>query len=321
MTPINFQLELAAKKKSITQHWVKNSIIPRYNRFNEASLRSRLISEGVPQVELESTDSVILGDRGFGIDYFLKDIRNKLAQSPKSVACIGCGTGLELLSIAYILKPKRIVGYEFLNFSSAWSAVKETLRRDGIEVTFVQSNLRRPLMINDKVDFIFSNAVLEHISDLDTALRNCREILVPNGWFSAIWGPLWYCYSGDHIAAELGFKNGYDHVLLDAEEYMDWYRAHPRNIDTVARGEKTWIELGLMSYLQFTEYMYHIEKYFPQICSLSWSISSEGLEWRKRYRTIWSEMLGSNPGITPLDLLLKSVSVLAGGHQASRSSP
>ena len=96
---------------------------------------------------------------------------------------------------------------------------------------------------------------------------------------------------------------------------MDWYRAHPRNIDTVARGEKTWIELGLVSYLQFTEYMFYIEKYFPPICSLRWSISPEGLKWRNRYRAIWSGMLGSNAGIKPLDLLLKNVSVLAGGPQ------
>lgn len=29
-------------------------------------------------------------------------------------------------------------------------------------------------------------------------------------WFAAIWGRMWYSYSGDHIAAELGFQKGYE---------------------------------------------------------------------------------------------------------------
>src|ERR1035438_8529991 len=36
---------------------------------------------------------------------------------------------------------------------------------------------------------------------------------------------MWYSYSGDHIAAELGFEKGYEHVLLPADAYLSFYKS------------------------------------------------------------------------------------------------
>jgi hypothetical protein len=146
---------------------------------------------------------------------------------------------------------------------------------------------------------------------MDESLAVVAPILKPGGWFAAMWGPMWYSFSGDHIAAELGEDAGFEHVRLSAERYWDFYRAHPRNRDHVARGETTWLELGLHNFARYDDYITAIRHRFGTIRQLHWQVSPEALRWRARRPADWDAMLAAHAYLTPLDLVLQQATVIA----------
>lgn len=48
-------------------------------------------------------------------------------------------------------------------------------------------------------DFIFSTNAFEHIHNLDIGLKNMRRLLRPNGYLSALFGPIWSSSKGHHL--------------------------------------------------------------------------------------------------------------------------
>jgi SAM-dependent methyltransferase len=48
-------------------------------------------------------------------------------------------------------------------------------------------------------DVVLSVAVLEHITDIQTALDESYRVLRPGGRFCAVWGPAWLTYNGPHL--------------------------------------------------------------------------------------------------------------------------
>jgi SAM-dependent methyltransferase len=195
---------------------------------------------------------------------------------------------------------------------SAWDWIGGRLQKSGIEAEFHQCDLRNPLPNNiGKADVIVSNAVLEHLRNMSETFSHLGAVLQKPGWFAAMWGPMWYSYSGDHIAAELGFEKGYEHVLLPVDAYLSFYKSHPRNIESVKHAVPTWLELGLHNFARYKDYTFEIKKCFGDVRWLVWSVSPEAWRWRKTYSEQWQNMLSRNPQIQPLDLLLNSAGILA----------
>src|ERR1017187_963047 len=231
---------------------------------------------------LELPDVLCWGQRGFGTRVLLKALHRKIGR-PETVGCFGCGTGAELILVAKYLRPKYIIGYEYFNYERAWKLVSDAVRHYGIEIAFHQVDLRNPLRLDHQCDTLVSFAVLEHLSEINQVLRHLRPLLKPGGSFASCWGPMWYSYSGDHIAAELGMEFGFEHLRLSASDYFEWYREHPRNRDGVLRGQVTWLELGLTNYSRYCDYLSSITQIFgPQIW-LQWQISSEAFDYKRQF--------------------------------------
>ena len=53
-------------------------------------------------------------------------------------------------------------------------------------------------------DLVMSTAVLEHIPDILSCLRESHRVLSPGGRFVARWGPGWRTYNGPHLIKALG---------------------------------------------------------------------------------------------------------------------
>jgi SAM-dependent methyltransferase len=228
-----------------------------------------------------------------------------------TVACVGCGTGYEFLEIARFLSPRRIIGYEYFNYERAWDWVSRELSSRNIAVDFYQCDLRKSLASEtEESDLLISFEVLEHFRSMPETFANIQPLLNRKGWFAALWGPMWYSFSGDHIAAELGFDNGYEHVLLPHAEYLSFYKGHPRNVAEVEKGTPTWLELGLHNFARYEQYLEEITRCFGEINWLALSVSIEGWKWRAVFPDKWEVMLKNNPYLQPLDLLIQSACVL-----------
>ena len=287
-------------------------LYPLMNRLTRSSTESKLREIGVDLNREPKPTSLSYGKKGTSIEIFLSRLA-RVAGTGCSFASFGCGMGQEFLSVAKYLRPRSIIGYEFFNYRRAWGFVAErVLREYGIPVTFVQVDLRQRFVPkHDPVEILYSSAVLEHLRDMDESFAIVRPLMRPDGWFAAQWGPMWYSFSGDHIAAELGNDFGFEHVRLSADDYLKFYREHPRNRDTVARGEPTWLELGLSNFARYDEYIDSIQSHFGRIQRMHWQVSTEAFEWRSRRRGDWDEMLAKNSAIGPLDLVLQQADVIA----------
>ncbi len=224
----------------------------------------------------------------------------------------GCGTGEEVFNIAKYLQPRKIIAIDYFNYRIIWQSVAEQAKvKYGTDVEFIQVDFNNPQSkLLQSADVVYSQAVLEHLGDMKKIYRQLCSFLKKDGYFAAIWGPMWYSYSGDHIAAELGHDKGFQHLLLNATEYFDFYRSHPRNMPVVAAGEKTWLELGLHNYATYAEYIESLQEYFGNIEYLHWVVSQEALGYREKYRLKWDQVLKNHPFISGFDMAVTCASIL-----------
>lgn len=88
----------------------------------------------------------------------------------KSALEIGCADG-------YILRYLKDMG--FCRLAGIDPSFSETREQDGI--LFLKDNTGEKLKINQKFDLIFSNAVFEHIEDINSVIKFCRNNLNEDG--------------------------------------------------------------------------------------------------------------------------------------------
>lgn len=310
-TPVQFPDDVKLATVTRLKLEIGRRVYPVKNWLDRPLSDRRLRALGADPGLRRKPDRIMWGPRGISIE-ILGSLLARMLGGVESVLLVGCGSGHEALRWARFLRPRRLVGYDFFEHTRAWQWVSECLARQGTVARFAQRDLAQPLPTSDQVDLVISNAVLEHLRDMDIVFANIRPALREPGWFFAVWGPLWYSYSGDHIAPELGFEAGYSHVELDADHYRSFYRSHPRNVSLVQSGEPTWLELGLHNFGRYDEYMAAIEAQFGPPRWLGWSISAEGARWAARFPHHWRSMLDHNSHIDALDLLLHTAAVLNG---------
>ena len=214
MTPADFPSDVLPSITRQAKLELGRFLYPWKNKIQRNSVEHILQEAGVDLNESRLANVITWGQKGFSQEIFLAAARRRIGQID-TVINAGCGTGYEMLVIARFLRPRKIIGLEYFNYRKAWEWITAKLRNRGIEATFHQCDLRNPLPNNiGKADIIVSNAVLEHLRNMPDSFSHLTAVLENRGWFAAMWGPMWYSYSGDHIAAELGFEKGYSHVLL-----------------------------------------------------------------------------------------------------------
>jgi hypothetical protein len=265
-------------------------LYPWKNKLQRKRVERNLQEAGVDLNDSQLANVITWGQKGFSQEIFLTEARRRIGRID-TIINADCGMGYEMLVIARYLRPRKIVGLEYFNYRKAWDWISAKLRKNGIEAQFHQCDLRSPFPNNiDRADVIFSNAVHappQHVR----YLSHRAAVLEKPTWFAAMWGPMRYSYNGDHIATELGFKKGYEHVLLPTDGYLSFYKSHPRNIEYVKNAIPTWLELGLYNFGRYEGYIFEIQKCFGDVQWLLWSVSSEAWRWRKTYSQQWQTIL------------------------------
>jgi SAM-dependent methyltransferase len=313
-TPANFPVGFLPSSKARAKREIGLLLYPWKNRLQRGVVEALLRELGVDISQTKRPDIICLGHKGFASEIFLSEIASMVGQ-PRSVLCFGCGLGTEASMIARFLRPQLVEGIDYFNYERAWSFMRSKIKlRWDVDVTFRQIDLRskEAMAKLGRFDLIISFAVLEHLHDMEQNFASLRGLLRDGGYFASQWGPMWYSYSGDHIAAELGFDAGFEHVRLSPEQYIEFYKSHPRNRDTVARGEPTWLELGLHNYRRYDEYIGAIQTSFGPIRWLKWQLSPEAFRWRDGRQEDWNQMLERNGDLTALDFVLNGAAVIAG---------
>ncbi|MDQ3816836.1 MAG: hypothetical protein M3362_03970, partial [Acidobacteriota bacterium] len=125
-------------------------------------------------------------------------------------------------------------------------------------------------------------------------------------------GPLYQAIGGDHFSRlRGGLRHGYNHLLLDKEEYDDFVRAMTVPGLDVINGEAqeglAYIDLDLFSHKTFAEYEAAFKRHL-NLKYLRGYIDPEGAKFRQTYPEVWRELLAR--GYAERDLLISSIVVI-----------
>ena len=166
---------------------------------------------------------LVLPGKGFSH----KSRRNRLNAMKKikgkKILNIGCGNAFDY-HYWFKFKPEKIVGIDVLNYKKSWEKVSNYIKKKNIEtvIEFYKSDFV-DFQYNEKFDFIVSDAVFEHCKDLRSVVKNCFKILKDDGiMYASYGGPMWFTYAGDHFSGRDNVKNGYNHLLLEKNDYKKY---------------------------------------------------------------------------------------------------
>ena len=225
------------------------------------------------------------------------------------ILVLGCGTGLDF-GTWFKFKPKEIVGVDLLNFSNCWKQIKNYVTKNGLntQLSFYQIDVSEIDQFKlGEFDIICSDAVFEHCRDLKTVLRTLHRHLHKDGIIYASYGPLWYCWAGDHFSGRGGIEAGYNHLLLDDNEYLKFINKYRGDINYELQngGGGLFVELDLFSKLSGNEY---IELYRQNNFQLEEMITEFSNEAQKSISSsdIRDKLLNKFPNFTIDDFLLKT---------------
>ena len=244
--------------------WLKVPFIERYVKtplrrpfnFIYKSLISKFHLRKYKKLAAFGIDQWLWGQRGNDYAAHRRRVNKLIPIKGKRLLIAGCGTGRDIPSwLNY--EPSIVVGLDYFNYQKAWTEVKLELGKNfpRSAVKFRQGDLSNLGIFNDgEFDILGSDAVFEHLIDLENTAREFYRVLRPGGLMYANFGPLWCSWHGDHFSGWDEMSSGYNHLVLSAEQYKRYLGKKPFDRHSEDDG-RTWIEHGLFSYMKPAEYL------------------------------------------------------------------
>jgi len=213
-TPVKFTIEKTPFKEKLKM------IVRRYAYPIYVKLREGKVERKFELKKKYGFDKILLGQKGNDYASHRKNLNRYCQIKDKIILIVGCGTGEDLESwLAY--NPKKIIAVDYLNYEKAWKIRKKHLsKKYKTEIVFHQGDAENFDLIGDgTIDIIASDAVYEHLRFFNKVMKELYRVLSKNGVMYATFGPLWYCYGGGHTSDLGSFDKGYNHILLERNDY------------------------------------------------------------------------------------------------------
>lgn len=170
----------------------------------------------------------------------------------KDILVPGVGYGRNLFQLA-VFKPKKIVGFDLYDYPEEWEYVGKNLKKYfGVEVEFKKGGFESMDNISNSFDWIISDAVLEHVGNLDKFMLDSYRLLKKGGYFYASFGPIWYGPSGDHM--DWGIGGAYNHIIQNENEYHKGIQEKEKSGEGNSVEGTFLVKNKIFSYLALEEY-------------------------------------------------------------------
>lgn len=195
-----------------------------------------------------------LWEQGGMFKEYVYKICSKLFPLKNSAILVpGIGYGRNLFQLASF-KPKIIVAFDLYDYKDEWAFLtKKIFEKFGVRVIFFRGNISDlPHEYINYFDFIISDAVLEHIKDLQGFVNLSKKFLKSGGIFYASFGPIWYGPGGDHI--DWGKDKLFNHLLLSRDDYAALLSKRSVTDQTDSCDGIYMAKTNLFSYLKVEEY-------------------------------------------------------------------
>lgn len=301
-TPENYAFKAVDKNESLKKIFRKYGY-PFYRELSHHYCKLKLSGIGTVKA-----DYWLYGYRGNDYDFLRAKVNKVKTIRNKTILVAGCGTGKDIPSwLEY--GPKKIIGIDYFSYEKAWEEQTRKYKEifPNTEVEFYQGNLES---LSDTyvncIDLICSDAVLEHVTDLKKVTNEFYIALKEGGLLYSTYGPLWYCWGGDHVSGWDSISNGYNHLLLNDKEYKEYLEEKGAYLHDEDDG-RTWINNGLFSYLKPKGYLdiFENSKFVKEM--LGCIVDPRAVECLSKNDNIKKILLKDNEYI---DLVVSSMSII-----------
>ena len=247
---------------------------------------------------------VFLGQRGNSYDARCKRVNRCKKIQDQIVLVVGCGEGNDIEGWLKF-KPKKLIAFDLMNYQDVWSVKKEYfLKKYNIEVDFFQADADDLSMIQGQtVDIVCSDAVFQHLSDIDGVILELTRVLKSGGVMYASMGPLYYSFGGDVLSGNNKVSEGFNHLLMNAEEYKYFIDANLGENDP----RVMYFECNLFSYLRTEEYINKMRSLNYIDLYTSCILSKRTIEFKKRFPGAFKNLLSDNKED---DLFIESLTLI-----------
>lgn len=255
-----------------------------------------------------SYDRLAAGER-FTRDASLSALLARLRSEPvRRVLIPGCYLGGEDVQIWLRWGVKELEGIDVYSLAETWAKVIPQLERQyGAKVRFRQASIESIPFPDAHFDLLATSAVLEHVRNLEAMVEETARVLRPGGWAWHGFGPLYYSFGADHCIASYGDKAGYDHLLLNEDEYRQRLANQEHFDRTVDPNMPFWALRDQFSFARAQEYLDLFRRHF-EIEHLIVIVTPEGLRFRSSFPEQWRRLRAA--GLSEADLLIKSLYVV-----------
>ena len=305
MLPITEQTleDFSLPRESTVERFIKAPIrrylYPAYNLLNHQWLSRKYQNTNL------RPDLWRGGNRGNDNAGNRRRVNSILNLSGKRILIVGCGSGRDVSSwLSY--RPASLVGVDYLDYSKAWSKFRRYAQDcyPATKLDFFQADITDLSRFSDaSFDVIGSDAVFEHVKDIDSVLKELRRVLRPGGIMYAAYGPLWYSCGGDHISGFDGISTGYNHLLLEPNEYERYMEDAYRKVNF----DDLYARFGLFSYLRPAEYLSAFANADFERLFCGVLIEPKAVRCLKEYPQIRTRLLKEN---TEIDLITDAMIVI-----------
>lgn len=255
-TPVNFGIKKDNNLEKFIKKPIRRFAYPIYNLIVSSWLRKRFQYKCSVPVNMW-----LWGQRGNDYERHRRRVNKFFPLKGKSMLVAGCGLGYDVTSwIKYPINS--LTGIDYFNFERAWRLQEDACRNINNNATlrFEQKDLENlESFPDDSFDLIVSDAVFEHIQNLEKVLIDFKRILKPGGLIYATFGPLWHCWHGDHVSGLNRIEDGYNHLLLNKEDYQSYINSLEKYFDQTY-DPRLWINNGLFSRLKPNQYLELFER-------------------------------------------------------------
>ncbi|BEI32945.1 class I SAM-dependent methyltransferase [Polynucleobacter sp. HIN5] len=308
-TPLDWDLPVESLFERIFKKPIRSLIYPLYLNIRSEILKKKY--GGLIPNSLK-INLFIYGTRGLEYQILRKLLNRYSPLKNKSILIAGCGTGRDIPSwLKY--SPEKLFCIDFYSYKRSWDTILNYYKSNNTKIHFMQQDLEHMENIpSDSLDIIGSDAVFEHLANLSAVLSECYRILKPDGILYANFGPLWRTWSGDHISGFDGLGSGFNHLLLNEENYKEYIKLFGDYTHNEHDG-RTWIYSNMFSYLVAEEYIEKLEEQGFQQLHLSCSIDPGTIKFLKKYpiktRLLLSKYKKSDLLIAGLTIIYKKPSL------------
>jgi SAM-dependent methyltransferase len=194
---------------------VKDFVVSSFGR-----LESMVARRGYPDLDLSPFSQVCIGDFSVRGRFWNALSRFKAPADVKRVLVIGCGEGYGSdINIWIRHGVKEIHACDLVSYDHWDQLARKYKEQAGVSISFFQADAVDLKRDSETFDIVYSEAVFEHVQDLEVAIRETMRVLKKGGVSSHQIGPLYFTHGGDHCISAYGLDSGYDHLLLSRDEY------------------------------------------------------------------------------------------------------